>query len=486
MRNIKYIGTKATEDAFFDRTQIIWTPGKIDTVLDEAVATEMLRFAEFEDAGDAVAGAGVAVGALALDPTAGLLLGGAAPNAQQRAAVRAGIDVRSPVAKSLAVYNFGLNYGVNASLLGDASGYHTVESVFETDAPFFDAAVLLHHYGTAAITIAKAEIAAAPDTNTTAYSTLTRVALTFDGSATKDLPERVGTNIPSSTLSDRLYLASVARTDGGSGYIYRCRIVYQGSAGAVVPFSYNITQETFTDYKTATGKDWQGRSAVGDGIANPALTLSATLSFGRAIGGFVVGHAAKVVNHAAFGDSITGGQQQSLASARSALLGMTLDVSTSSVKHVGSCYGWNGSTSIQYFDRFSYLISLYDSKKLSADYVWWLVSTQNDSDSTVGRKARTLRVIDECFKRGIKPVMVGPVPLNGAGAGTQATIIEMRQFAIDMAALHGLVFVDQYLALGNSDLVTVGYRAEFGVGAHPNEAGQQALRAAWTAASALL
>lgn len=106
MRNIKYIGTKATEDAFFDRTQIIWTPGKIDTVLDEAVATEMLRFAEFEDAGDAVAGAGVAVGALALDPTAGLQIGGAAPNEQQLAAVRAGIGL-SASAITLDVMNVG-------------------------------------------------------------------------------------------------------------------------------------------------------------------------------------------------------------------------------------------------------------------------------------------------------------------------------------------------------------------------------------------
>ncbi|MBQ0917446.1 SGNH/GDSL hydrolase family protein [Hydrogenophaga aromaticivorans] len=88
MRNIKYIGTKATEDAFFDRTQIIWTPGKIDTVLDEAVATEMLRFAEFEDAGDAVGGAGVAVGAVALTPT-GLAIGGVKPTSAQKTQINA-------------------------------------------------------------------------------------------------------------------------------------------------------------------------------------------------------------------------------------------------------------------------------------------------------------------------------------------------------------------------------------------------------------
>lgn len=90
MRNIKYIGTKPTEDAFFDRTQIIWTPGKIDTVLDDAVATEMLRFAEFEDAGDSRA----FVGAMSLDPTTNAVkVGGADPTSAQRAGMRAGMGV---------------------------------------------------------------------------------------------------------------------------------------------------------------------------------------------------------------------------------------------------------------------------------------------------------------------------------------------------------------------------------------------------------
>jgi len=100
MRNIKYIGTKATEDAFFDRTQIIWTPGKIDTVLDDAVATEMLRFAEFEDAGDSRA----FVGAMSIDPTTGAMqIGGIRPTSAQRASVRAGIgfaEVSSFLAKT--------------------------------------------------------------------------------------------------------------------------------------------------------------------------------------------------------------------------------------------------------------------------------------------------------------------------------------------------------------------------------------------------
>lgn len=102
MRNIKYIGTKATEDAFFDRTQIIWTPGKIDTVLDDAVATEMLRFAEFEDAGDSRA----FVGSVSLDPTTGAMqIGGAAPTSAQRASVRAGIEVLRTIKLTQAEYD---------------------------------------------------------------------------------------------------------------------------------------------------------------------------------------------------------------------------------------------------------------------------------------------------------------------------------------------------------------------------------------------
>lgn len=116
MRNIKYIGTKATEDAFFDRTQIIWTPGMIDTVLDEAVAAEMLRFAEFEDAGDAFAGAGVAVGALAITPT-GMTVGGAALTAEQKAVARAGMGVYGTKYKFFASLPEGANYRSQKSLL---------------------------------------------------------------------------------------------------------------------------------------------------------------------------------------------------------------------------------------------------------------------------------------------------------------------------------------------------------------------------------
>lgn len=90
MRNIKYIGAKPTEDAFFDRTQIIWTPGKVDTVLDDALATEMLRFAEFEDAGDSQA----VVNGITLDTITNEVKVGNSPlDAGQKAAFRAGMGV---------------------------------------------------------------------------------------------------------------------------------------------------------------------------------------------------------------------------------------------------------------------------------------------------------------------------------------------------------------------------------------------------------
>lgn len=54
MQNIRYIGTKPREDAYFDRTGIIWTTGMTATVLDEDVANEMLKHTDvFQDAGDA-------------------------------------------------------------------------------------------------------------------------------------------------------------------------------------------------------------------------------------------------------------------------------------------------------------------------------------------------------------------------------------------------------------------------------------------------
>ena len=60
MRNIRYIGTKPSETAYFDRTKIVWTPNMVNTVIDEDDAAMMLRHPEFEDAGDAKAVSGVA------------------------------------------------------------------------------------------------------------------------------------------------------------------------------------------------------------------------------------------------------------------------------------------------------------------------------------------------------------------------------------------------------------------------------------------
>lgn len=54
MQNIRYIGSKPQEDAYFAETGIIWTPGLVSTVLDEVVAQRMLEHPDvFQDAGDA-------------------------------------------------------------------------------------------------------------------------------------------------------------------------------------------------------------------------------------------------------------------------------------------------------------------------------------------------------------------------------------------------------------------------------------------------
>ena len=53
MRNIKYIGSKPRETAFSDRTGYVWTAGAVHTILDDALAKEMLKFSDvFQDAGD--------------------------------------------------------------------------------------------------------------------------------------------------------------------------------------------------------------------------------------------------------------------------------------------------------------------------------------------------------------------------------------------------------------------------------------------------
>jgi glycerophosphoryl diester phosphodiesterase len=68
MRNIKYIGTKPESNAFFSETGIVWTPGKVDTVLDDTVAARMLKHPDvFQDEGDTSLG-----GVVTVDPVTGV------------------------------------------------------------------------------------------------------------------------------------------------------------------------------------------------------------------------------------------------------------------------------------------------------------------------------------------------------------------------------------------------------------------------------
>lgn len=71
-KRITYVGTKPTENAYFERTGIIWTPGMTAVVLDEFTANEMLDYPDvFQDAGSAfglsITPTGMTVGGAALD-----------------------------------------------------------------------------------------------------------------------------------------------------------------------------------------------------------------------------------------------------------------------------------------------------------------------------------------------------------------------------------------------------------------------------------
>jgi lysophospholipase L1-like esterase len=388
----------------------------------------------------------------------------------------------------LAIANQGLNLGTNPSAAADAGGFYTVEAVWQTDGPFVDAGIILYGYDAAAsVTVAKAQVVSVPDTATTWNSAGTKTTLTFAGAAGATITARQSTDRPSITLSDRVSLAPVARTDGGAGYLWRVRVVYQGTASQVIPWTYNITQESFAAYTAGTvpAHEWRGFGAAGDGVATPTLTTGAVLSFGRPIVGFINALETPAVNHVVIGDSITGGQQIGLATARSAslIMAQAMTAQTGQV-HTSANYGWNGATSLQYYGRALDAIANHDSGALPISAIWYLVSTQNDSDAINDRKFRALDVVNRCMARRIVPVMVGPMPLASAGTTVRNQILAMNTFAAAQSALYGIPWVNQYDAIGYTDHVTDGYRAPYFNSAsdvHPNEAGQQALGAAWLA-----
>jgi len=87
MKNIRYIGRDPICKAFARQTGITWTTGMVDTVLDDRVAAQMLKYtAVFEDAGDAMA----SVGVLGVGPS-GLTAGGNSLTPSQAAHVQQGV-----------------------------------------------------------------------------------------------------------------------------------------------------------------------------------------------------------------------------------------------------------------------------------------------------------------------------------------------------------------------------------------------------------
>ncbi len=124
IRTLTYVGPKATEDAYFDRTGVIWTPGKSAAVLDEFTANEMLDYPNlWKETRDVVA--------LTLDPSAGLLSGGAALTPSQAEQALAGFGANDKIGVLRHCSNaitFGQSIGIVAQ--GDSTGNATTEWVY--------------------------------------------------------------------------------------------------------------------------------------------------------------------------------------------------------------------------------------------------------------------------------------------------------------------------------------------------------------------
>jgi len=124
MKNIRYIGRDPICKAFARQTGITWTTGMVDTVLDDRVAAQMLKYtAVFEDAGDAMG----AMTPLGVGPD-GLTAGGNSLTPSQAAQVRMGAGIDQP---SISLDLLSGRSSVLA-LIGDSTGNETTEHLYLT------------------------------------------------------------------------------------------------------------------------------------------------------------------------------------------------------------------------------------------------------------------------------------------------------------------------------------------------------------------
>lgn len=323
-----------------------------------------------------------------------------------------------------------------------------------------------------AVSIKAGVVAAAADINTSGSGFV---------SVTKGTLARVATHVAwgtskiSYTLTDMVPLPSIARTDGGTKPLVVIRAYF--AANPSLPVVGNGT-DSFTNWASRTdGHRWIMRAEAGDALTT--FTSTTNISQSPIVGVRFLSRG-RVVNVVAVGDSITDGRGTYLGESHVALAANELSSDRLTV-----CYsncGWSGQVTGVFFERAIDII-----QQLRPDVLVIPAHSPNDETTTLTAAgiaagvARRGRVLAECAKFGVRPVMWTMLPVNTAvnpWGSSDSLRVALNADALALAS-RGVLVADTSTAVSGA---TSGGQVQLAAGTnsdgiHPNSDGNVTLAA---------
>lgn len=283
-----------------------------------------------------------------------------------------------------------------------------------------------------------------------------------------------GTNKISYTLTDMVPLPSVARTDGGTKPLLVVRAYF--GANPSLPVVGNGT-DSFTNWASRTdGHRWVMRAETGDSTT----TFTSTTNISQSpIVGFRFLSRGRVVNVVAVGDSITDGRGTYLG--EGFVMPAVNELSTDALTVCYSNCGWSGQTTGVFFERAIDVV-----QQLRPDVLVIPAHSPNDETTTITADgvaqgaARRGRLLAECAKYGVRPVIWTMLPVNTAVNpwGSSDSLRTALNTATLALANRGVLVADTATpysgtTTGGQVQIAAGMSSD---GIHPNNTGNTALK----------
>ena len=394
-----------------------------------------------------------------------------------------GFGVSTNIAKSIALIKPHGSFETSAGTLG-----YTLNTTICSPVPFH--AVRLRMYNanaSATINVLAAVAASANMAGGVQAPTGTPVNITVGGSTAITKPAAISGGsgndaVFSEVVTDWAYVTSIARDDGGKGYLLMVR-EYQPTSGNTEASRSTGLGNTIADVNA------YGCAALahnGDRVTSWGSWVTAVQQVGSAFGVELLTDSG-VVSVAAIGDSTIVGQGGTRNNAGGCVLyGVAMLAAGKPVGYFN--YGEGGSQTSTYFTLLKNVLS----GGLRPSIVVYCPFSPNDTDKytragTDRQIATMLAAINECNTYGVKIVLLTPCPENGRSAADEAFRREIVQKCLYVSRTMNIQIIDRDAIYTDYTNAAGGFKAGLNADTkHPNPTAYALEAGAWLSALSVL